>query len=76
MPSCESSATSYYPYYLLFRRHQDSPQMFYCLPSQSNHTESYPEYDNKWEDQMRQAFQIAKNHSEARKENDIARKVI
>ena len=50
--------------------------MFYCLPSQSNHTESYPEYDNKWEDQMRQAFQIAKNHSEARKENDITRKVI
>ena len=36
------------------------------LPSQSNHASSYPEYAKKWEDQMRQAYQIAKIHSQER----------
>ena len=41
------------------------------LPSQSNHAASYPEYANKTDDQMRQAYQTAKNHSEVRKMKDI-----
>ena len=43
------------------------------LPSHSNHTSSYPEYAKKWGDQMKQAYQIAKNNSEVRKKKDINR---
>ena len=44
------------------------------LPSQSNHTTSYPEFAKKWEDQTRQAYQIANNHSEAKKNININRR--
>ena len=43
------------------------------LPSHSSHTSSYPEYAKKWGDQMKQAYQIAKNNSEVRKKKDINR---
>ena len=58
------------PYYLLFGRHPRLP-IDVLLPSQSNHTSSYPEYAKKWEDQMRQAYQIAKIHSQERRKISI-----
>ena len=50
---------------------QDYPDVL--LPSQNDRAALYPEYAKKWEDQMRQAYQIAKGHSETRKKKYINR---
>ena len=54
----------------MFGRHPRLP-IDVLLPSQSNHASSYPEYAKKWEDQMRQAYQIAKIHSQERRKISI-----
>ena len=56
----------------MLQRHSRLPTDV-LLPSQNNHSALYPEYANEWEDQMRQAYQAGKNHSEARKKKNINR---
>ena len=65
-------ATDHSQYYLLFGK-KPRLAIHVLLPSQSNHTTSYSEYTKGWQDHMRQAYQIAKNHSDERKKNDINR---
>ena len=59
------------PPYLLFGRHPRLP--IDVLKSQNDHTETYLKYAKRFEDQMRQAYQIVKNPPQARKKKDINR---
>ena len=70
----KNASTGYSPYFLLFGRHPKLP-IDLILPSQLAKSQeiTHEAYINKWKEQMHQAYKIAMEKSNKRKERDINR---
>ena len=65
--------TGFEPYYLMFGRRPKLP-LDLILDSHGGETVSHEEYAKKWEQQMRDAYQIVKEKCAKRKQKDIDRR--
>lgn len=68
-----NSATGYSPHNFLFGGKPRSP-IDIILPTDASAVQDYPEYVDKWQLQMKEAYDIAPKHSSKRKKADSKRR--